>query len=136
MITVDFSFGQKTTVIFRRDMLYKRGRPSEIGNCESFLGISKVPHEIIYLGFSGEGDQLPLPPPPPPPSLAFPLFGVGRKGLAQSHRAFCSWIHPEVRENHAMNFIKKHVSSNYYFCQLLFNRPYKQLDSHKSSCRK
>ena len=48
--------------------------------------------------------------PPPPPSLALLIFSIffgrGGKGLAHCHRAICSGIHPEARENHAYELIK------------------------------
>ena len=71
-------------------------------------------------------------------SLALPtlsLFWSWGKGLAQSHRAICSENHPEVRENHTMNFINEHVSSNFYSRQLFFNTPYKYLSSKNQLAR-
>ena len=61
----------------------------------------------------------------------FPFFGAGER----SHRAICSENHPEARENHTMNFINEHVSSNFYSSQLFSNTPYKQpkpFDGNKS----
>ena len=58
-------------------------------------------------------------------SLALPtlsLFWSWGKGLAQSHRPICSENHPEVRENHTMNFINERVQQ-FLFAPTIFQAP-------------
>ena len=52
----------------------------------------------------------------------FPFFGAGERVW---HRAIGRSV-LEARENHTMNFISEHMSSNFYSRQLFSNTPYKQ----------